>query len=619
MAYTMKSGSVLGMLRPLPDAHTLGMGSMGELLRHAGVRHEVAGHELAARAGAGDPSALEPELAAWIRGRRVNALAMSWRLDPENGARLFAVLIEALDRGRLLAKHGGPIQALYFAGLPPACDLVQERFPWVSGLFRGDESPAESLSILGINPAVLPEALSEGLAYDEDRLAFGRSLIASGEYKTIQAHHRDYPLFGKRGDRMELRVAYHRERSLGPLLRAHVGPYLPDRREAVAQFADWSRRLAKEGLLDVLSIGSSQLTQEAFGQDWGERPNGGGVPINSEEELEEIWLAARPMLVRAYSGVTDTAGMARILEKRLDIAWHALSFWWFCALDGRGPMPVRENLEAHFDALDVIAQSGKPFEPNVPHHFAFRGADDLSYVVSGYVAARAAKERGIKSLVLQIMLNTPKYTHGLADLAKARALLTLARELEGPQFRVYLQPRGGLDYFSHHEDKAKAQLAAVSAMMDDIEPDSAHSPDIIHVVSWSEGIRLADPEVVNESLRITRAALSGYRAQKRERGGFAGEEEVRERTRALLSEARILIAAMEKAIPDTYSPSGLYGMLKGGWFALPFLSELCDEFSAAAAMRTAPQNGGVSLVDADGKPISAAERIIMAQAGRHHG
>ncbi|HOX92990.1 MAG TPA: hypothetical protein PLC54_08690, partial [Spirochaetales bacterium] len=368
MAYSMRSGSVLGMIRPLPDAHTLGMGSMGELLRHAGVHHEVAGHELAAKAGAGDASALEAELAAWIRGKRIVALALSWRLDPEIGTRLFAALIEALERGRLLAKHGGPIQALYYAGLPPACDRVQEQFPWIDGLFRGDESPAESLAILGINPSVLPQSLSEGLAYDEDRLAFGRSMIASGDYKKIQAHHRDYPLFGKRGDRMELRVAYHRDRGLGPLLRAHVGPYLSDRKEAVAQFASWSRSLGKAGLLDVLSIGSSQLTQEAFGQDWGERPNGGGVPINTEEELSEIWLAARPMLVRAYSGVTNTASMARILEDRLDIAWHALSFWWFCALDGRGPMPVRENLQAHFDALDVIAASAKPFEPNVPHH-----------------------------------------------------------------------------------------------------------------------------------------------------------------------------------------------------------------------------------------------------------
>jgi hypothetical protein len=40
--------------------------------------------------------------------------------------------------------------------------------------------------------------------------------------------------------------------------------------------------------------------------------------------------------------------------------------------------------------------------------------------------------------------------------------------------------------------KAKAQLAAVTAMMDDIEPQDEGSPQIIHVVSYSEAFRLAD-------------------------------------------------------------------------------------------------------------------------------
>jgi hypothetical protein len=301
-------------------------------------------------------------------------------------------------------------------------------------------------------------------------------------------------------------------------------------------------------------------------------------------------------------------------EERLDMAWHALSFWWFCALDGRGPNSVAANLVEHHAALRSIAASGKPFEPNVPHHFAFRGADDVSYVVAGYVAAKAAKAAGIRCLVLQIMLNTPKSMWGIQDLAKARALLSLARSLEGPGFQVFLQPRGGLDYFSKDEEKAKAQLAAVTALMDDIEAGNSASPDIIHVVGFSEANSLADPEIIAESVRITRHALDAYRTA-RSRGNvpdMSRDPEVEHRTRALISDARLMVSAMENAIRDPYGPAGMYEALASGFFALPYLSFCRDEFAAAAGQETRARNGGIVVVDAEGRPVSAAERARAA-------
>jgi hypothetical protein len=89
-----------------------------------------------------------------------------------------------------------------------------------------------------------------------------------------------------------------------------------------------------------------------------------------------------------------------------------------------------QNLREHLETLDFIAASGKPFEPNIPHHFSFRGGDDVTYILSAYLAARTAKSRGVKTLILQNMLNTPKYTLGVADLAKSRAMLRLVRTLE---------------------------------------------------------------------------------------------------------------------------------------------------------------------------------------------
>lgn len=136
--------------------------------------------------------------------------------------------------------------------------------------------------------------------------------------------------------------------------------------------------------------------------------------------------------------------------------------------------------------LRFIAETGKPFEANVPHHFAFRGADDVTCVVSAVLAARFAKAHGIQTYVQQIMLNTPKHLWGIRDLAKSRAIMLLVRRLEDEKFRVILQPRGGLDYFSPNETKARTQLAAVSAMMCDIEPWQSDMPPVVHVVSYSE-------------------------------------------------------------------------------------------------------------------------------------
>lgn len=614
----------LGMIRPLPDVHTLGMSLITDLLRQSGHRALAASKSLNDLAGQANPDALAPELEAWIRGRGITMLALSYRLDPHDGARLFTVFNDALVKRKLLVKHGGPVKAVFFAGLPATCELVRERHPWIDGLFLGDESPAESLRILGIDPGRIPEELSGGIAYDEERLKFGKELVEKGHYQKLKADRIDYPLYGKRGDNLLLRWQYKQGRGSStarsnspgsnPLIRSHIGPWLPDRKEALALFSHWARELAKGGLLDVLSIGSSQLSQEAFDEEWGDRPNGGGVPYRNGQELAEIWRASRPMLVRAYSGTKNTVAVARALEEHLDIAWHALSFWWFCQLDGRGPLSVQDNLGEHFATLRYIAGSGKAFEANVPHHFAFRGADDISYILSAYLGAKAARLAGIRTFVLQIMLNTPKFTHGLQDIAKARAALKLVKSLEDSEFRVLLQTRGGLDYFSHIEEKAKAQLAAVTALMAEIEPENG--PDIIHIVNWSEAIKLADPGIVNESIRISRQALLEWQA--RDSDGRTGlyREELEARTEKLFTESRLLLEVLEELYPDLYSPKGFYRLLKDGIFPLPWLSALEDEFAIAKNMSTRPLGGGMSLTDSEGKPIDIKTRVAIIRERR---
>ena len=218
---------------------------------------------------------------------------------------------------------------------------------------------------------------------------------------------------------------------------------------------------------------------------------------------------------------------------------------------------------------------------------------------------------GISTFILQNMLNTPRSTWGVQDLAKSRALLSLIRELEDSSFRVILQPRAGLDYFKPDLEVAKVQLAAVTALMDDIEPHDETSPPINHVVSYSEASHLATPEVVNESIKITQYSLQKYRELKRkgEIPDLGRKLEVKERTGELIEAAKTLIAGMEAFISDLYTPEGLYKAFAAGFLQVPYLWGEMGEFQFAKAWTTKPIRGGVKIVDKDSSPVKP-ERIV---------
>jgi len=620
MRFHLSKGDRFGLAHPAVDAHTLGISSIEQLLEDCGYQAASANTQVCRAFDHPQNPRNQKTIEQWIRQERITVLGFSYRLDAADGAAIFSRLVHHLRHAGLWAAQGGVIRALFFAGLPLACRLVKAQHPDVAGTFCGDETPAETLGILGIDASTLPGELARGVGYDSDRLSFGKEMIAKGEYLRLQPPDRGgYEEFGTRRDTLMARLRHHTRHGLPPVMRAHVGPYLPDRQEAVKLFLQWCRQLAASGHLDVLSIGTSQLTQSNFGEDWNGRPNGGGVPLNSPDEFAAVWEASRPMLVRSYAGTRKIPSLARMYEETINIAWHALSLWWFCRIDGRGPHSVRENLEQHVETLRYIAATGKPFEANVPHHFAFRGADDVTYIVSAVIAARLAKSLGSRCLILQNMLNTPKYTWGIQDLAKSRAMLRLVRELEDERFRVILQPRGGLDYFSHDSEKAKAQLAAVTALMDDIEPHDPGSPPIIHVVSHSEASRLADPAVVNESIQITRHALQEYRRLRRDGqiDDMSMHAEVVARTGALVAEAVAVLQQIEAVIPEPYTPDGLYRIFASGFLPAPYLWECRDEFGHAVAWQTRVIRGAVEVVDEHGNPMPIADRIrrVIALSG----
>jgi len=619
---------VFGLVKTATDAHTLGLSNVQRLLQSCGYRVHLGDGDVArAVERIADPEAFAI-LKTWIVEHGITDLGLSYRLDPDAGVELFGRLVQAIDNDRDLSRDlshdlsrrgRGPIRNIFFAGLPDACAGIVREHAGRYVTFDGRESDIETLTALGVPASRIPKSLHEASEYDRIRLDFGHRLIAGEKHHEIRPYDGSwYDGYGTERDTLGKRLAHARKAGRTTLYRAHVGPYLPEREKALLLFSEWLAELRNTGFLDIVSIGSSQLSQSHFGRDWNDLPNGGGVPFNSELELHAMSESASPMLLRAYSGTRNVKDYARMLDRTINNAWHALSFWWFNALDGRGPLTVEAGLREHHQALRYIASAGKPFEPNVSHHFAFRGSDDLACIVSAVLVSRLARREGIRLLVLQNMLNTPKVTWGTRDLVKARVLLRLVRELQNRTFRVIYQPRAGLAYFAPDLEKAKAQLAAVSALMCDVEPETTGSPEIVHVVSYSEGSFLATPEVVNDSIRITEVALRsypGYRERNDLHDLIRGRE-IMEMEEELYRDCCELLGDIERTIPDVYSPAGFYQVLKRGYLPVPDLWEVRQELQDAVDWRTKPIEGGIYIVDPNGEIMSTDRRLErIAKAG----
>lgn len=605
------SNDVFGFIKPLVDVHTMGIYTIANLLRDCGYRVIVGTDDINKAIEKIQKINNYSLFKLWLVTNNINRLGFSYRLDPQDGFEFFMSVYEQLRSDNMLFEDGGQIKELSFAGLPDTCELVRGKTNGRVLIFQGNETPIESLAKYGIPQDSLPDSLINDNEYDKMRWEFAKKLVASEKWEKepIQDHF-GYKECGMDNDTYIARLEYARKHHSLPIIRTHSGPYNPNRLEALKEYNSWCKDLAKSKLLDVLSIGSSQLTQSNFGEDWDGKPNGGGVPVNSEIEYRIIRNNAIPMLVRTYSGTKDVPNLARIHERALNISWHALSFWWFDELDGRGKNTLLDNLKEHFEALRYIKTTIKPVEPNVPHHFAFRGADDVSYIVSGFLAAKAIKKMGIRHLILQNMLNTPKYTWGIQDLAKGRTLIKLVRELEDKDFEVSLQTRAGLDYFTPNLEEAKVQLASVTCMMDDLEPDNDNSPEIIHVVNYSEAVRLATPPIIKESIKITLNALHSYRFA-RQMGivpNMKYDKNVQERYDKLMYESKIAIELLENNIPNLYTPEGFYKVFKEGFLAVPYLMDQKHKYPKATKWKTAIKNGGVSVVDEAGVIIPTEKR-----------
>ena len=138
-------------------------------------------------------------------------------------------------------------------------------------------------------------------------------------------------------------------------------------------------------------------------------------------------------------------------------------------------------------------------------------------------------------------------------------------------------------------------------------------------VNYSEAVRLATPPIIKDSIKITLNALHAYRFA-RQMGTIPNmkyDSDVQYRYESLLHDAREAIRLLETNIPNLYTPEGFELVFKEGFLAVPYLMDQENKWPKARMWKTAIKNGGISVVDDEGRIINTVDRYhkIIDQMG----
>jgi len=494
-----------------------------------------------------------------IREYDPEIVGVSFRLTPEVAGNLIRDLKQRIE------DFGLADRKFVFAGTPPVC-AVAEEFGWFERCFTGIEDPEETWRYLRGEPA--PHEAED----------FGATQLS----------------------RLEKKRPY-------PLLRHHFG--LPSLEETI----DGVRKIAEEGVLDVISIGPDQNAQESFFHPEEMDPSldgAGGVPIRSRNDLIRIFEASQAgnyPLLRIYSGTRDLIKWAELATETIHNAWGAIPLCWYNALDGRSKRTPEESIAENQAAMRWYGERDIPVEVNEAHHWSMRDSHDTLAVVMAYLGAYNARAMGVKHYIAQYMFNSPPTTYGNMDLAKMLAKREMIESLRGQDFVSMRQVRAGLLHFSPDLRVAKGQLAASTVLALGLRPH------IIHVVAFCEGDHAATAEDVIESCEIVRGVLRNCLFGMPDTTVDTAVEERKER---LVAEAEVLLAALQalgtgEDDPLT-SPKVLAEAIRLGVLDAPHLK---GNAYAAGMLQTRPVNGAIEPVDLKTKKVLTERERLRALPG----
>lgn len=379
-----------------------------------------------------------------------------------------------------------------------------------------------------------------------------------------------------------------------PLIRHHFG------RPELKETLDGIKIIANSGLLDIISIGPDQNTQEFFFHPEKMDPKqdgAGGVPIRSEEDLKKLYKASRTgnyPLLRCYSGTNDILKMARVLHNNINNAWCAIPLFWYNELDNRSNRKLLESIAENQSVMKWHGANGIPVEVNESHHWSLRYAPDAIAVAAAYLAAYNAKKMGVETYVSQYMFNTPPETSFTMDLAKMLAKIELIESLHDDSFRTIRETRAGLFSYPADLDRSKGQLASSTMLQMQLDPQ------IVHIVGYCEADHAAGPDDIIESTKIAERVIDnciyGCPDMKKDKNVQERKEELLDESKTVLDRIRSLDT--KNAFEDPLiSPQILAAAVNSGILDAPHLS------GAEAA------KGAILAIFIDGKNLSANKSL----------
>ncbi|TFF96256.1 MAG: methionine synthase [Promethearchaeota archaeon] len=353
-----------------------------------------------------------------------------------------------------------------------------------------------------------------------------------------------------------------------PVIRSHYG------RPSLKKTIQGIKRLSDEKVLDIISIAPDQNTQQNFFHPKDrikEFSGAGGVPLRCREDFQELdraRLRGNYPLLRIYAGTRDFIKLAQMYDQTIKNAWGAIPIFWFNQMDGRGPLDLKTSIHKHLKAIKWYGTQNIPLEINDSHHWSLRNAPDAIAVADMYLSGIIAKNLGVKHYIAQYMFNTPPNLSHEMDLAKILAMNELLQTITDDSFNLIKQVRTGLASFPIDLDRAKGQLAMSTLIQLSIKPD------IVHVVSFSEGKHAATVEDIIESCKIVDHIINrGYSSNLN-----LIDQRVLKRKNELIEQAKWIINQIPKLAKETSelqnlwtSPAILTRIVKYGIFDAPQL------------------------------------------------
>jgi len=390
-----------------------------------------------------------------------------------------------------------------------------------------------------------------------------------------------------------------------PLLRHHYGR--PDFNETIKGI----KTISESQLLDIISIGPDQNTQEFFfhPEKMDHKQDGaGGVPIRSEEDFKKLFIASRTgnyPLLRCYSGTNDIKKMAEVLLGNINNAWCAVPLCWYNELDNRSSRSLEESIYENQSVMAWHAGRNIPVEVNESHHWSLRYSSDSVAVAAAYLAAYNAKKMGVKNYVSQYMFNTPPETSFTMDLAKMLAKIHLIESLHDDNFFSFRETRAGLYSMSGDINKNKGQLASSTLLQMQVKPS------IIHVVAYCESEYAAKPEDIIESSLIVSKVIENCL------GGcpdMKTDPNVTKRMQELTSDALLIIDKIKKLDNENKfedpltSPEIISQAIRKGILDAPHLKGVKAAYGKS---RTMFFNGANFAVDKNNVFLSEESRLKL--------